>query len=733
HLSPMVPGDRAIRATPTPRTSATAPDNAPATPAVERPADGGRTRVPTLEGERARARARRDARRAKDAPAAAPAVKLTAAERAVALQALEQKHHAALTAGRANRAERRAEQQAAARAARDLAAALRAAGITATPAPAPSHPTKGQGRAVSALNGGSGSNRESYVSAAAQGPSGGAAEGGCGQLTKGADARLNSLIKKGDARLRLLDGIQRITGLPSLEKCQVVPLGDAVGFHGNEGTGRAATFSGLVRCGSVWSCPPCAAAIRAKRSAELEVFAVAWLEAGRGIYMATLTAPHWKHVRLLTQFGKFAEGWRGVGQGAWWTGRAVVRDKAPVPWARRHDYDDLPKDIEPREVDGELVVWRQGWKARRGIRGVTRTIEVTHGANGWHSHLHVLLWTTEPATRKQADVLQEELYKRWAARCKAVGLPTPDREHGVRVDPAIRQADGSMPLGLIKYLAKVQDRDVVTKEVTARPLANEMTRSDDKLARGAKGRTPFQLAELAIAGDEKALGLWREYEQATRGRQCLTWTEGFKAELAALAGVDLDERDDEELPAAEDDEKHRDLPDLAIRGTAYRSSVALRTGGRADLKMAWHTGKMPGLLAQLLEWGLQPGPDFWKPEQPLGRDAGMTKEQVERRRRQKAEQQARHERLRQEREGNPERWAAAVEKRRATIAVRAAEQAAVVQPELVDHDTLAEAEQRGRAQAAERFRAARRAARGTDPTASDAIHRSLKDRGLITV
>ncbi|MFI9163454.1 hypothetical protein [Kitasatospora aureofaciens] len=657
----------------------------------------------------------------------------TPAERAAAWEALDQRHGAALSAGRANRAARRAEQQAAARAARDLAAALRAAGFTTTPATAPSHPTKGHGRAVITPNGGSGSNRESYVSAAAQGPSGGAADGGCGQLVKGGDAQLHSMIKKGDARLRLLDGIQRITGLPTLEKCQVVPLGDAVGFHINDGAGRRPTFSGLVRCGSVWACPPCAAAIRAKRAAELEVFALAWLESGRGIYMATLTAPHWEHVRLGVQFDKFAEGWRGVGQGAWWTGRAVIRDKAPVPWDRRHDYDDLPEEIEPREVDGELVVWKQGWKARRSIRGVTRTIEVTHGANGWHSHLHVLLWTEGPATREQADLLQEELYKRWAARCKAVGLPTPDREHGVRVDPAILQADGSMPLGLIKYLAKVQDQDVITKEVTARPLAAEMTRSDDKLARGAKGRTPFKLAELAIAGDEVALGLWREYEQATRGRQCLTWTEGFKAELAALAGVELDERDDEELPAAEDDEKHRDLPDLAIRGGAYRSGIGLRRGGRADLTMAGFTGKMPGVLAQLIEWGLKPGEDFWKPEQPLGRDAGMTKEQVERRRRQKAERQAYHERLRQEREGNPERWAAAVEKRRATIAARAAaEQAADVQEELIDHQALAEAEQHRLDAAGAQFLAARRAAQTKRRTDLDAGLARFREREAVS-
>ncbi|WP_230211357.1 hypothetical protein, partial [Streptomyces kaniharaensis] len=348
---------------------------------------------------------------------------------------------------------------------------------------------------------------------------------------------------------------------------------------------------------------------------------------------------------------------------------------------------------------------KRGWKARHGIAGVTRTIEVTYGGNGWHSHLHVLLWTEEPATREKAEELQEQLYQRWADRCRTVKLPTPDRAHGVRVDPVILQADGKVPLNLVKYLAKVQDKDVVDGKITARPVAAEMTRADMKLARGAKGLTAFQLAALAATGNEEALKLWLEYELATKGRQCLTWTEGFKARLAELAGIPLDDCKDEDIPAEEDAERRKELPDLAIASTPYKAKIARVKGRRADLRMAGDAYGLPGIVGLLISWGLQPKADFWRPEQPLGQDARITPVQLQRREGQREAQQARHEALRQQRDGNPEKWAAAAEKRRATLA----QKVTADQPQLpVDqHDQEQEAARL--LDARDRFLAARRA------------------------
>ncbi|MBB4951953.1 hypothetical protein F4556_007607 [Kitasatospora gansuensis] len=709
----------------------TGPDVAPA-PAVERPVDGGLADARTSD----------DSSRDESIPATFTS---TPAERAIAWAQAEQRHKAARVAGRANRDARRAEKQATARAARqlsaDLDAALAAAGLTTgqdasavraealnaalaaagadvptTPATAPSHPQKGQGRAQKGHDGGPGSHGLNYVSAAAHSQSDGA---GCSKL-----------IQRSDARLRQLDEIQQITGLPSVKLCDVTTLGTAVGVHVGTADGARTSFSGLVKCGSVWACPPCSAAIRARRSTWLEKTAAAWLESGRGIYMATLTAPHWRNVRLGTQFEQFAEGWRGVAAGSWWVGRAVIRQKAPVRWADRHQHPDLPEDVEAHEEKGQLVVWKRGWKARHGIAGVTRTIEVTYGGNGWHSHLHVLIWTEDPATREKAEELQEELYRRWVDRCKSVGLPTPDRQHGVRVDPVILQADGKLPLNLVRYLAKVQDKDVVDQRITARPVAAEMTRADMKLARGAKGLTAFQLAEKAAAGDEECLRLWLEYELATKGRQCLTWTEGLKERLAELAGIPLDDAKDEEIPAGEDAELRKEVPDLALASKPYKAKVARVKGRRADLRMAGDRYGLPGMIGLLVSWGLQPKDDFWKPEEPLGPPARMTPEQLKRRQDQREAEQARHEALRQEREGNPERWKAAMKKRAKTLEAKKKAAAGVTagQLQLPANEHHQEQEAARAATAADGFLAARRVAQDARRADLDAALARVRDR-----
>jgi hypothetical protein len=523
-----------------------------------------------------------------------------------------------------------------------------------------------------------------------------------------ADDGCGTFVPRKDARLRLRDEIQNFTGLPSVRFCEAAPKGEAVGVH-LPADGRTTTFSGLVRCGSVWSCPPCAASVRAVRAAELERWALAWLEAGHGLYMVTLTVPHWEHVRLEGEGGqlnKLIEAWRGVGQGAWWVGRAVIRDKAPVPWESRGAYADDPtfpaaEEIEPREVAGQVIVWKKGFKARWDVTGTTRTVEITDGANGWHSHIHVLLWTDAPASRKTAKALEDELYRRWAARCKAAKLPVPSRDRGVVVSPASRSKAGQKSLA--RYIAKVQETRRDGKDA-GRALASEMTRSDWKLARGAKGRTAFELAELAAQGHEWALERWLEYERATKGRRCLTWSEGLREILAALAGGDAADPEDEELANADQEELQRRAPDVAITRTAFRGSVAGRRGGRADLTAAGDVGGLPAVLDLLDRWGLQKDRDYWLPD-PLGPGLPTTATQFKRGQEVKRQRAARIEAA----EAIPlsltvQEWAAAQEKRRQTIAAQKAAAAAVT-PAAVDVDEHQEQEL---AAARQEFLAARR-------------------------
>ncbi|NUV64999.1 hypothetical protein [Streptomyces sp. CAI-85] len=497
------------------------------------------------------------------------------------------------------------------------------------------------------------------------------------------DDGCGALVARQDARLRLRDGIQRMTDLPSVRGCETAPLGEAVGVRAV--AGEVTGFSGLVSCGSVWACPPCAARVRAERAAELERFSLAWLEAGYGLAMVTLTVPHWKHVRLADytdekgravkgQLGKLLEAWRGIGQGAWWVGRDVVRDGAPARWTSEWERDET---VRPKvHADGRRTVWRKGFAERYGIEGTTRTAEITDGANGWHSHLHGLLWLSGELSREAADVLQAELSRRWAARCKSAGLPTPDATAGCRVDPAGKDRDGRARLA--RYIAKVQEPDGKT-----RSLASELTRGDMKLARGAKGRTPFELAALAVAGDGAARLRWLEYERATKGRRCLTWSHGLRERLAALVGDEVDERTDEEL-AQEAAEAEARQPNLAIRREAFREGVVRRTGGRADVKMAGFVGGLPAVEALLTGWGLAAGTDFWRLD-PAGPGLPTTGEQIRRGREQREAKAARiaaADAIPTSR--TPLEWAADQERRRVRHAEAQREQAAVTGRETAD-------------------------------------------------
>jgi hypothetical protein len=519
-----------------------------------------------------------------------------------------------------------------------------------------------------------------------------------------------SRVRLRDQRRRLREAIQRFTKLQGLRGCGARLTGELVGLH--VGTG-AARFAGLQSCHSVWACPICQARIRAARSVELERAALAWLKAGHGLYMATLTVPHWEHVRLASrvkaghkcagqrsctcsckcpvlaegpdapkpkctcscavepgQLAKVVEAWRGVQGGTWWVGRHKIQDGAPAPWsaeferdtrfARRQEFDGQGRAVGP------ATVWQEGYRDRWGIVGTTRTIEITYGSNGWHSHAHVLLWTEEPATEARAEVIEEELFARWAQRCAAVGLPKPARGEmkdgkrvgkGVDVTAATSHKKGKKGDVLARYVVKLQEGGGA--------LAMEMTRADLKVARGQKGKTAMELAAIAAAGSDEALQLWHEYEFATRGLQCLTWSQGLRERLAEL--VELDERQDDEIPDEEIEETPEE-PTLLITREAWWRAVVPVQGARADILQAAEVGGLPGALGVLAKLGLVQGTDY----APPGTAAGARLASVEQLRRGQATRAARRARVAAADavplSRTPQEWAEIQEKRREALA-----------------------------------------------------------------
>jgi hypothetical protein len=257
------------------------------------------------------------------------------------------------------------------------------------------------------------------------------------------------------------------------------------GLVGVKVSGDRAGFSGLVTCGSVWACPVCSAKIAAHRASEVEAVLQAHSAAhpGGGVVMATFTIQHRRGHSLRALWDALGAAWGRVTSGRGW-----LRDQEAF-----------------------------------GIVGWLRVVEVTHGAHGWHVHIHALLLTSE----RVSDLMElhGRLYGRWGAALGSAGFAA-SRRHGVDV----RHVDGAGALG--RYFAKA---------------VYELTGANLKETRHGNV-TPFGLLRLVVEdGDADALDRWHEWEMVSKGRRQLTWSRGLR-DLYALAP----ELDDQEVSDLDD-------------------------------------------------------------------------------------------------------------------------------------------------------------------------------------
>jgi hypothetical protein len=163
---------------------------------------------------------------------------------------------------------------------------------------------------------------------------------------------------------------------------------------------------------------------------------------------------------------------------------------------------------------------KKAWKSLLpGVVGSVRALEVTHGlANGWHPHLHVLVFL---AAEVDLESYTKLLLAQWAKVTKRHGLAEVNA-HGLRLD----------------------DGEQAGKYAVKWGLENEMTKAHIKLGRGGASRTPWALLADHMAGDKHAGMLFRQFFDAFRGRHQLQWSRGLRKHF----GLDT-EKTDEELAA----------------------------------------------------------------------------------------------------------------------------------------------------------------------------------------
>jgi len=250
-------------------------------------------------------------------------------------------------------------------------------------------------------------------------------------------------------------------------------------------------FSGLEICSSVWLCPLCAAKISERRVKELETALENAKSQGLWVQLLTLTFPHGLGDRL-----------------------AVIKRKLIKAYS------------------GTMLQGKYGQKLKNdlGFSGTIRALEVTHGQNGWHPHIHVLIFTTN---RLPLSIQEEIWCSAWKRACRLVDLPEPSAAHG----------------------CTLQNGSAAAMYVSKWGLAQEMAKAHLKKGK-LKGASPWDLLAIS-SGDvwenmpsyekSRASDLWLTYARAFKGERQLVWSKGLKDLLC------VDVKTDQEL-AQEDTE-----------------------------------------------------------------------------------------------------------------------------------------------------------------------------------
>lgn len=269
----------------------------------------------------------------------------------------------------------------------------------------------------------------------------------------------------------------------------------------------ATYYRGLMVCANVWACPVCSAKISERRRAELDEALTLHQEQGGGVYHMLLTLPH-------------------------------TRRDLPGPLVA------LLLDTFRRLCSGKYALSA----LIPGYVGFVRALETTYGDNGWHPHLHLLVFTKEALTEDQLALVHLKIFAKWEARVMKVTGKQASRK-GFSFASAER---GSVDVHLDAardYLAKFgTDRELEEIVVQRRTwgAADELTRSHLK-DKGLGGRSPWKLLADFTDGDKHAGMLWKEFVSAFKGRAQLQWSRGLRAAL----GLDQELDDDQAAAAVE--------------------------------------------------------------------------------------------------------------------------------------------------------------------------------------
>ncbi len=292
------------------------------------------------------------------------------------------------------------------------------------------------------------------------------------------------------------------------------------------------SWTGIETCGSIWACPLCAAKIRAARGEEVRYYIEHHIDQGGYVTLVSLTTSH-----------------------SWSDNLVEVYDDVQTAWAKMTSGRPWKRLVEKYEILGPIVA-----------------TEVTCGCNGWHPHLHVLLFHRKPMGSAGSDMdLAADLGHRWTYMVEK----HTDRQALGRIGCDVMPISGEA--GIAAYLNKIHF---------------EITRGDLKQGRG-QSRSAWQVGiDAAETGDAQDIARWAEYVRATRGRKMMR----ISPELVAWYGKPLSADASDDALAAET----QDGPSvLHFTGSLYDKILASPELLSAEVPIVFDRDGLTGVLKLL--------------------------------------------------------------------------------------------------------------------------------------
>lgn len=310
-----------------------------------------------------------------------------------------------------------------------------------------------------------------------------------------APAAANPVVQSGrKRRYKLQDYAARLLPNHRVAQCQRLLTPTAAGIsvmHSPEC--KSAYFRNTITCNRLWECPVCAEKITNQRREELSAAIASARRLGWSPVLLTATLRHSKADKLADVLGALLAAWRAFTSGK--------------------GYQEL----------SEQWYWQ----------GSIKSLEPTYGINGWHPHLHFLIFLSGDPKSFNIGGFKDMVSDRWMQVLKRQGFDA-SYEHGIDV----RTADAD----IADYVAKF-GREPKEAGWTA---SREMTKGGSKRGK-QEGLTPFQLLEIFGKGDDseeylqasgvvgsskQAGALFSEYVAAFSGRKQLVWSRGLREALA---------------------------------------------------------------------------------------------------------------------------------------------------------------------------------------------------------